>query len=190
MKPKGDLERELKFPGIELERLKERLLELEAERAGPAAFEDNLILDHDGELAAAGKILRLRTVGQRNWLTFKGPMRLEGALKVREEHEIGVEGTEQTLALFESLGYKAVTRYQKVREEWLLGGVTIALDHTPIGDFVEFEGDGAETVARRCGLDPAKAERRSYLRLYAEHRKHHPEVPPEMVFPPNRVPGA
>jgi adenylate cyclase class IV len=117
-------------------------------------------------------------------------MRLEGALKVREEHEIGVEGTEQTLALFESLGYKAVTRYQKVREEWLLGGVTIALDHTPIGDFVEFEGDGAETVARRCGLDPSKAERRSYLRLYAEHRKRHPEALPEMVFPPNRVPGA
>ena len=51
------------------------------------------------------------------------------------------------------------------------GGVTIALDHTPIGDFAEFEGDGAETVAKRCGFDPDKAERRSYLRLYEEYLK-------------------
>ncbi len=189
MRSKG-LERELKFPGIELERLKERLQELEAERPGPAAFEDNFILDRDGELAAQGKILRLRTVGQRNWVTFKGPMSLEGLVKVRVEHEIAVEGAEEARSLFEGLGYQVVARYQKVREEWLLGGVTIALDHTPIGDFAEFEGDGAETVARRCGLDPQKAERRSYLRLYAEYRKKHPDAPPEMTFPPNRAPGA
>jgi adenylate cyclase class 2 len=174
MKNRG-LERELKFPGVELERLKERLKELEAERAGPAAFEDNLIFDRDGELAAAGKILRLRSVGGRNWVTCKGPMHLEGPVKVRAEHEIAVEGAEEARALFEDLGYRVVTRYQKVREEWLLGGVTIALDHTPIGDFAEFEGEGAETVARRCGL-----------RLYAEHRKDHPEAPPEMTFPGNR----
>ena len=181
MKGRG-VERELKFPGIELERLKERLQELEAERSGPAAFEDNLILDRESELQAQGKLLRLRTVGPRNWLTFKGPMRMEGMLKVREEHEIGVEGAEETLALFACLGYQVVTRYQKVREEWQLGGVTIALDHTPIGDFAEFEGDGAETVARRCGFDPQKAERRSYLRLYADHRKKNPEAPAEMTF--------
>lgn len=190
MRGKGGVERELKFPHVELERLRERLVELEAERAGPAAFEDNVILDRDGELAGDGKILRLRTVGPRNWVTFKGPMHLEGLLKVRVEHEIAVEGAEEARALFESLGYAAVTRYQKVREEWMLGGVTIALDHTPIGDFAEFEGDGAETVARRCGFDPAKAERRSYLRLYAEHRKRHREAPPEMVFPPGRTAGS
>ena len=77
---------------------------------------------------------------------------------------------------------QVVRRYQKVREEWHLGGVTIALDHTPIGDFAEFEGDGAETVAKRCGFDPDKAERRSYLRLYQDHLKKHPDAPPEMVF--------
>lgn len=190
MKPKGGVERELKFPHVELERLRERLEELEAERVGPGAFEDNLILDRDGELEKEGKILRLRTVGQRNWVTFKGPMHLEGLTKVRPEHEIAVEGADEALALFQSLGYAAVTRYQKVREEWMLGGVMIALDHTPIGDFAEFEGDGAETVARRCGFDPVKAERRDYLRLYAEYRKRHKDTPPEMVFPANRTPGS
>jgi predicted adenylyl cyclase CyaB len=124
----------------------------------------------------------LKTDGGRARLTFKGPMRLEGNLKVREEHEIEVETAEKARSLLENLGFTAVRRYQKMREEWQLGGVTIALDHTPIGDFAEFEGDRAEVVAKRCGFDPEKGERRSYLRLYEDYLKKHPDAPPEMVF--------
>jgi len=182
MRSKDNLEREIKFPGVELDKLRDRLIELEAERRGPSAFEDNWILDRGTELMKEGKILRLRTDGGKARLTFKGPMRLEGNLKIRQEHEIEVESAEQARSLLENLGFVVVRRYQKMREEWQLGGVTIALDHTPIGDFAEFEGDGAETVAKRCGFDPGKAERRSYLRLYEEHLKLHPDDPPEMVF--------
>jgi adenylate cyclase class 2 len=182
MRSKNNLERELKFPGVELDKLRERLMELEAERVGPGAFEDNWILDRGTELITSGRILRLRTDGTRARLTFKGPMRLEGNVKVREEREVGIENAEEARELLGNLGFQVVRRYQKVREEWQLGGVTIALDHTPIGDFAEFEGDGAETVAKRCGFDPQKAERRSYLRLYEDHLKKHPESPPEMVF--------
>ena len=69
-----------------------------------------------------------------------------------------------------------------MRETWRVGGVLISLDHTPIGDFAEFEGEGAEKLARRCDLDPDTAERRSYLRLYADHLVAHPEAPGDMVF--------
>jgi adenylate cyclase class 2 len=182
MRSKGSLEREIKFPGVELDKLRGRLAELEAERMGPAAFEDNWILDRNGELLASGRILRLRTDGQRARLTFKGPLTIEGNMKVREEREVEIENADEAQALFANLGYSVVRRYQKMREEWQLGGVTIALDHTPIGDFAEFEGDGAETVAKRCGLDPEKGEKRSYLRLYEDYLKEHPEAPPEMVF--------
>ena len=182
MRSKDNLERELKFRQAEHDRLRDRLIELEAERVGPGAFEDNWILDRGDELLASGRILRLRTDGSRARLTFKGPARLEGNVKIREEREVGIENAEEARALLENLGFQTVRRYQKVREEWHLGGVTIALDHTPIGDFAEFEGDGAETVAKRCGFDPQKAERRSYLRLYEDHLKKHPDDPPEMVF--------
>ena len=101
-------EREIKFPGVELEKLRERLIELEAERRGPTAFEDNWILDRDNELMKHGKILRLRTDGGRARLTFKGPMRLEGNLKIREENEIEVENAEQATALLRNLGYSVV----------------------------------------------------------------------------------
>lgn len=182
MRSRDNFEREIKFPRVELDKLRERLIELEAERAGPSAFEDNWILDREQELLSSGRILRLRTDGGRARLTFKGPMRIEGNIKVREEREIEVQSAEEAMALFENLGYTVVRRYQKMREEWQLGGVTIALDHTPIGDFAEFEGDGAETVAKRCGFDSSKAERRSYLRLYEDYLKQHPDAPPEMVF--------
>ena len=182
MRSKDNREREIKFPRVELEKLRERLIELEAERVGPGAFEDNWILDRANELLSTGRILRLRTDGGRARLTFKGPMSLEGNVKIREEREVGIENADEAMALLENLGYGVVRRYQKVREEWHLGGVTIALDHTPIGDFAEFEGDGAETVAKRCGFDPQKAERRSYLRLYEDYLKEHPDAPPEMVF--------
>ncbi len=59
----------------------------------------------------------------------------------------------------------------------------IALDHTPIGDFAEFEGDGAEKVAKRCKFDPETAERRNYLQIYQDYRAEHPEAPADMIFP-------
>jgi adenylate cyclase class 2 len=182
MRSKDKFEREIKFPHVELDKLRDRLIELEAERSGPSAFEDNWILDRGEELLSTGRILRLRTDGGRARLTFKGPMHIEGNVKVREEREIEVGSAEDARILFENLGFSLVRRYQKMREEWQLGGVTISLDHTPIGDYAEFEGDGAETVAKRCGFDPEKAERRSYLRLYEDYLKKNPDAPPEMVF--------
>ena len=182
-RPSEPEERELKFPAEGLETVRARLIEMEAERIGPGSFEDNWVLDKDAELQNAGCVLRLRTDGQGARVTFKGPRRFEGAIKVRREIEINVSDRESARALLEALGYRVESRYQKKREEWQLGGVTIALDHTPIGDFVEFEGERAEVVAKRCGFEESRAEPRSYLALYADYRTSHPDSPAEMVFP-------
>ncbi len=179
----SSVEKELKFAHDDLESLRERLGELEAERHRASAFEDNWVLDREGELLGSGCILRLRKDGLGAVVTFKGPATFEGGLKVRTEHESRVEELEHLRRIFENLGYRTVRRYQKVREEWQLGGVSIALDRTPIGDFVEFEGSGAATVARRCGFKPDQAERRTYLGIYDDHLAKHPELPRDMVFP-------
>ena len=178
-------ERELKFRVEGLDGVRVRLIEIEAERRGAGSFEDNWVLDRKGQLEADGCVLRLRRDGRGARVTFKGPRRLEGPVKVRVEHEFNVEGegVDQAKSLFEALGYQVVRRYQKVREEWRVGGVEIALDHTPIGDYVEFEGDRAEVLAKRCGLDLKKVEQRSYLRLYDDYLMKHPDGPPEMGFP-------
>lgn len=176
-------ERELKFAEVSIDKLRDRLTEMEAERSGQGTFEENWVFDREAELETSGRLLRLRKDGQGAWLTYKGPLRFEGRVRLRVENEVAVDNADTARALLEGLGYSVVRRYQKIRETWRLGGVIIALDHTPIGDFAEFEGEAAERVARRFGFDPNRAERRSYLRLYADYREEHPEAPADMLFP-------
>lgn len=176
-------EREIKFRVDDRSALLGRLVELEAEQVNSSQFEDNWVFDRGDELRGRHCVLRLRVDGQGAYLTFKGPPRFDGIVKVREEHETSVEEPEAVRALLEAIGFEAVTRYQKKREEWLVGGITVALDNTPIGNFVEFEGEGVEKLAARCGFEDHEAERRTYLELWADYRREHPEAPEEMVFP-------
>lgn len=176
-------ERELKFSCPSLEDLREQLREMDAERLAAANSEDNWIYDREDELKESKRLLRLRIDRQGARLTFKGPPRFEDEVKVRVEHETEVDDADQIHSILESLGYRVFRRYQKKREEWLLGGVTVALDHTPIGDFVEFEGDGAGAVARRFGFKLDQSERLSYVELYESYREKNPGAPPDMVFP-------
>jgi adenylate cyclase class 2 len=177
------VERELKFACSSLEDLRERLREMEAERLSAANSEDNWIYDRKDELKSSQQLLRLRVDRKGARLTYKGAPRFENEVKVRVEHETEVDDADQIHNILESLGYKVFRRYQKKREEWHVGGVTVALDHTPIGDFVEFEGDGAGAVARRFGFDLEQSERLSYVELYESYREKNPDAPPDMVFP-------
>lgn len=174
---------ELKFPCPSLEDLREQLREMEAERLAAAGSEDNWIYDRNDKLKGSKSLLRLRIDRKGARLTFKGPPRFEEEVKVRAEHETEVGDAEQMHSVLENLGFRIVQRYQKKREEWHVGGVTVALDHTPIGDFVEFEGAGAGTVARRFGFELQQSERLSYVELYEKYRKENPDAPPDMVFP-------
>lgn len=177
-------ERELKFAlaGETLDAVRRRLGEQGGHAVRPAARECNWVFDRRDELFGSGRLLRLRSDGSGSRVTFKGPPRFEAGVKVREEIEVAVGHAEQMRDLLARLGYRVVRRYEKVREEWRLSGTLVALDHTPIGDFVEFEGADAAGCATRCGFDVDAAERRSYLRLYEDWRREHPELPPDMVF--------
>jgi len=177
-------ERELKFSlkGIGLDPLRRRLEAAGARLERQPSRECNWVFDRRDELFGSSRLLRLRSNGLGSRLTFKGPPRFEDGVKVRDEIEVAVGHAESTRDLLVRLGYRVVRRYEKVREEWSLGATVVALDHTPIGDFVEFEGAEAAAAAERAGFVVADAERRSYLRLYEDWRRLHPELPPDMVF--------
>ena len=176
------VERELKFAEVDHDALRERLQSLEAEPQGPRRLEDNWVFDRKTELVDSGSLLRLREDRSGSRITFKGPATYEGSVKVRTEVETLVDDVEAMRSILELLEYRQIYRYQKYREEWHLGSIIISLDHTPIGDFAEFEGEGCEIVARRFGLEPEAAERRNYLRLYADYRREHPDAPEDMIF--------
>lgn len=183
MKEQHRSDRQIKFADADHGQLRERLRELEAECQGSPILEDNWIFDRDGAMETAGSNLRLRVDRRGARLSFQGPASFDGPVKICSEHETGVDEIDETRAILESLGYHVIRRYQKYREQWQLGSIAISLDHTPIGDFVELEGDGCERVARRCGLDPEQAEGRNYLQLYACYLEAHPDAPADMVFP-------
>lgn len=180
---KSTEERELKFRCDDMSNLRERLAEAEAERVSASTKETNWVLDRDGELERRGELLRVRSQGADARFTFKGPARFEEGTKIRSEREVGTDDHEGVIEILRALGYETSCRYEKFRETWRLGGVLVCLDHTPIGDFVEFEGDKASQVAKRFRFSPSEAEEANYLELYAVYRQEHPEAPEDMIFP-------
>lgn len=176
------LEQELKFPCEDLDALAARLGGAGAELISQRSREANWVLDRSGALERAGELLRVRVDGSGASLTFKGPARFEGGTKIRVERETAVSDPEEILAILAAIGLDVRRRYEKERETWRLDGVEVCLDRTPIGEFVEFEGAGAARVAQSFGFEPTAAEPRSYLELYRDYLRDHPEAPRDMVF--------
>lgn len=143
-----------------------------------------MLLDTPGRtLVGRGCALRVRDDGGRAVLTFKGPV-VPGILKVREELETEAGSADRLLAILEALGFSPIFRYEKRREEHALPGALVAIDETPIGTFVEIEGepDAIHAAARRLGCSEADYVTASYRTLYVATLA--PGVEPgDMVFP-------
>lgn len=121
----------------------------------------------DRALYGRGCVLRVRDDDGRAFLTFKGAIE-PGPLKVREELETAAGSAERLLAILAALGYAPVFRYEKYREELALAGALVAIDETPIGTFLEIEGeaDAIHDCARRLGFSAADYITASYRSLY------------------------
>src|SRR5207245_7795384 len=100
-----------------------------------------LLEDPAGPLRAARSVGRLRRVPGGGVRTHKGPRLLEGGLKSREERETTVADADALQDILERLGLRPVFRYQKYRETYKWRGQEIVVDETPIGTFLEIEGD-------------------------------------------------
>lgn len=175
----------MKFRVADLDVVRSRLAALGARAVSPLEFEDNWVLDDPaGGLARTGQILRVRSYGATGRITFKGPAIIAEGVKSRPEHEVEIDDPQRALALLAGLGFFPVRRYQKRRELWRSGAVEVALDVTPMGEFVELEGPRAELArfAVDLGFDPGAALAGTYLGLWAEYRKAHPGAPEDMTF--------
>src|SRR5262249_3090312 len=101
-------------------------------------------------------------------LTYKGPRRIERGVRSRLEIETTVGEPDATQALLEALGLRPSFRYQKYRESWRWDSQAIEIDETPIGAFLEIEGDGAGIgrVAAALGFSPRDHLTDSYVALF------------------------
>jgi len=152
-------------------------------------FEDNIVYDDDrGRLVAAGQLLRLRRWGGAATLTFKAPVEGRHRHKVREEHETAVERPEELERILLGLGFLPIYRYQKYRTLYALGALHACVDETPLGCFVELEGEPADIdrAASSMGLGPDDYVLATYRDLHEQHARSRGERPGDLVFDRDR----
>jgi adenylate cyclase class 2 len=181
-----DFEVEIKLPVDDVSLLLDSGLSVE--KISARRFEDNWVYKlPDGKLRK-GQYLRVRYVGDGNGsgrrhqgvLTYKGKARRESAAskrmnkgkKVREEIETVVGQPAKVAKIFKRLGLTRSFRYQRYRTVYRIalddGQVLLAMfDETPIGNFLELEGESAsiETVAERLGFPSSAFIAESYVEI-------------------------
>ena len=179
-------ETEIKIPVADLSKLRDALIASGAAPLSEPHLERNTLFDDGaGRLFAAKEALRVRDARGRGILTFKGPAAFDGPIKRREALEVEVSDPGLLATILSRLGYAAKFRYEKRREEFRWKDCVVALDETPIGDFVEIEGDAGEIgeAVAALGLRAEDAVKSSYAGLYRRAREKDSRLPPDMVFP-------
>ena len=162
-------ETEVKLRVASPEAAREAVARIGAERVRERHFEDNVLFDGvGGPLRAAGGVLRIRITPAGSVFTFKGPRRIQDGIKSREERETSVQEPEALQAILAGIGYHPVFRYQKYRETWKHRGQEIVIDETPIGTWLEIEGDpdGIRAVTAELGYGPSDYLVDSYVDLF------------------------
>ena len=183
------LEREVKllFPTTAVAR--EAVLAAGAVHSGARRLQDDSLYDlPDETLRKKGCVVRIRIerwtdTPDTTTLTVKGPVQ-SSQMKLREEHETRVENAQALLQAFDALGMRVWFRYQKYREELSTRGVVIAIDETPVGTYVELEGDEDAILAIATALGRAQADfiLDSYYRLFMKRREEFGLAGPYMLF--------
>lgn len=162
---------EVKIRIGEAKAAREKVLGLGAALARERHLEKNVLFDlPSGALHAGRRALRLRTTGRRATLTYKGEPRKSRSFKVREEYETQVRDPRQTRKILQALGLRETFAYEKRRTVFLKARLTIALDETEAGNFLELEGERHEIVrfAKALGYGRADFITDSYVDLLAK----------------------
>ena len=151
-------------------------------------FEDDALYDfEDRKLFKSGSIFRLRislkaahdgagnfsVIGEKPEyiLTWKGPAETSRGFKEREELEFNMKNSAMVFKMLESFGLEAVFRYQKFRSLFDLHNIKITYDKTPMGLFLELEGDGSviDETALRLGFSGSDFISLDYYSLWKDY---------------------
>ncbi len=165
------LEIEVKIRTLDLKKTHEKLLSLGASLIKPKQFEENILYDFPKKtLTKKNQALRLRFVGKRNILTYKGEPQKSRKFKIRNEFETQVKDKKQTQKILSSLGFKQVFVYQKYRTEYKTKNLKICLDETKAGRFLEFEGKREDiiTFTKKMGYSKDAFIKADYVSLIKE----------------------
>jgi adenylate cyclase, class 2 len=177
---------EIKLPSAGVEESRRKLQAAEFLVAKQRVFEENTVYDTAAtDLRRSSRLLRLRRIGDRYKLTYKGSPE-PGKHKSREEIETDIADGQAFNAILVRLGYRQVFRYEKFRTEFQQQGSDgiATLDETPIGTYLELEGDPEwiDHTARTLGYEEKDYITASYARLFFEWRQRTGATQDNMLF--------
>ena len=164
---------EIKFLVPDLKALEKKLKQLGFKCKTPSTHEVNTLYDLPGQkLRKKGEILRLRKYGDKWKLTHKSKGKA-GRHKSRAEAETALSNGEQLDAILRAIGFVPSFTYEKYRAEWSDGEGEVVLDHTPIGDIAEIEGNARwiDRTARTLGVDSKNYITKSYGELFLDWKR-------------------
>jgi adenylate cyclase, class 2 len=187
----GDRENEIKLAVASAAAARRLLRSAGFHVSKPRVLELNLVFDTpDHSILHGSALLRVRQIGKRGVLTYKGPSDSDGLHRSREEVESEVDDPRSTRHILERLGYQVVFRYDKFRTEFERPheSGTATVDETPLGVYMELEGPPrwVDRMAQALGFSPADYIKSSYGRLWAEHCAARGEPMRDMLFPARR----
>ena len=166
---------EIKFALKDRKATESRLLEAGFSLAVERHVETNYLFDNEpGTLRSLGRLLRVRHSPSKQTVTYKGPILATSKLKQREEIECQVEDAETMIRIFEGVGFKVRMQYSKHRTVFERGGLSVSLDETEAGNYLEIEGPSEGEIIRlgaALGYSEQDFVRRTYADLIGEKRR-------------------
>jgi adenylate cyclase class 2 len=176
---------ESKHPVTDAIGLERRLADMGAVFGGAESQVDRYFAHPARDFAQTDEALRIRSIGARNLVTYKGP-KLDAHTKTRQEIEIAFATGDQTAQamadLLAALGFRPVAEVRKQRRKailtWQGFSIEVAWDEVErVGTFLELETSADDEwlddargaiMALAATLDLTRSERRSYLELLLE----------------------
>jgi adenylate cyclase class 2 len=185
----GSKEIEIKLLVGDVAGLRRRLRQLGFRVRQPRGLEENVIYDTPaGSLRKRGALLRIRTFRGCHTLTYKERAGESKRYKIRREVETPLADGVTVRKILAALGYQPAFRYEKYRtvyhapRNWR--GGEVMLDETPIGNYLELEGNPAwiRRLAGRLGAEPREFITKDYGALYAEWCRRRGRKMTDMIF--------
>jgi adenylate cyclase, class 2 len=120
------LEIEIKILEINKKEMELKLISLGAEKIIDDIVE-TYYLDKNSELTKKKNVLRLRKIGDKNFITFKSKIEDKNYSK-REEHEIEINNFENALKLLNGLGFEIIEKIKKHRTSYKINNTKFEID--------------------------------------------------------------
>ncbi len=170
---------------------------LRAECCGRILERNALFDTPDEDFRRRGRLLRVRTETSapsklfpggfaRNVITSKSPAPTSAGSHFKEklERELIMPSLRGWVPSLRSLGFRPGFRYEKYRTTFRLPGLHLDLDETPVGDFLEFEGQpkAIDRAAQALGFSSRDYIRSTYWDLYAADCLRRGRIPRNMLF--------